>query len=174
MLIQRRPWLSGAQARRGCRAGSHSLRSPLPRPEQGHGHIPTCSLPLLRALHPSAFHTLLHTRVPLIALIILQTPALCFALGRRHVAEAGRAGQGWAGAGRARQGRQRCSHSMPGKAVAAAPAAPGAQQDGRSPSTAFPLLPSHGHTLPGIVPRCVHSKEEAGRREHWSPCKGRG
>lgn len=76
-------------------------------------------------------------------------------------------GRGW-------QGRQRCSRGMPGKAVAAAPAAPGDQQGGHSPSTAFFPLPPHGHTLPGMVPRCVRSKEEAGRRECWSPCKGRG
>lgn len=67
-------------------AGSRSLRS------QGHRHVPTHSLPLPRVLHPSAFHTLSHTRVPLIALIILQTPALRFALGQWEVTGATRAG----------------------------------------------------------------------------------
>lgn len=85
--------------------GTPCLRSPSPWPQQGHGHVPTSSLLLPRVLHPSAFHTLLHTRVPLMVLIILQTPALCFALGQRRVAEAGRDGQHSAAPGAWQGGR---------------------------------------------------------------------
>jgi len=86
-----------------CRSPSPSP-SP-PRPQQGQEHIPTCCLMFPRVLHPSAFHTLLHTRVPLMALIILQTPALCFALGQQD----GQGRAGWA----ARQGRRSPQHQLP-------------------------------------------------------------
>lgn len=67
--------------------------------------------------------------MPLIVPITLRTLALCFALGRREVAEAGGAG------------------GTPGTAVAAAPSAPGAPRGGSSPSSAFP----HSH------PAATHS-----------------
>lgn len=104
-----------------CRLPQPAL--PSAQPQQGHGHVPSCSVPLPRVLHPSAFHTLLRTRVPLMALIILQTPALCFALGRWHVAEAGRAGSA---APAACRGRQSLQHQLPQEIsrVGAAPAQP--------------------------------------------------
>lgn len=138
MQVRVVPWL------RVTRTSRAAITASAPSwPQQRHGHVPTCSLLLPRVLQPSAFHTLMHTRVHLIALVIQQTPALCFALvhGTWQRQEGG-------------QSRQEGSPApiAEGRAAAAAPAVPGAQWGEHSPSTAFPCSPCASWDGPRMCP----------------------
>lgn len=119
VLIQRCPWLSGAL---GTCAGSHSLCSPpASAPTWAHPHLSPApqSPPSICISHPLAHMSASNSS---------DYPADSSALLCP-----------WTRQGQAGAGRQGCSHSTPVKAVAAAPATPGAKQDGCSPSTAFPV-----------------------------------
>lgn len=106
------------------------------------------------------------------AVIIQQTPALCFALvhstWQRLAGRAGREGR-TRQAGPGRQAAQLPLHE--GRAVAAAPAAPGAQWGEHSPSTVFPLFSmcflEWSQAVPTAQKSLVGGSAEA-------PVKGRG
>lgn len=160
-------------------AGLRDTRSPRPAatasswPQHRHGHVPTCSLLLPRVLQPSAFHTLLHTRVHLIVLIIQHTPVLRFALvqgswqglagresrTRQEEAGPGRSKQDQEGPGRTRTdqaGRSRLEQAGVSRTRQAGQVLRYFLAGGQhSPSTAFPL-----HFL-----GCAHSTGGVGLRQ---------